>query len=424
MAAPALARQEVPAQPPGPLPESSRPYRGLFGAGSPAAPGRSAFDLTAAVYEEYGNLPEGDVPLALPALGAGWFTGARAAVSMEHAGRHTGFGLRGEASLRYYHDLGQTTPVRARVDAGFDAALGKRHDSRLRLSGAYQLEPYYLLPFFDAPAPVIGGTTILPIYRDDALYARRRHITSGAIGYEMAFTPRDSLVFDASLRDTRADGVALDVQDYHASGRFSRRVTRDLSLRAGYTFQRGRYGIAAQDLLTTQGLDLSVDYRRTLPFSRKTTVGFGSGSALVDGQEEDRRYFVTGYATLRHDMGRGWFIGADYSRAVQLVEGFAAPFLANTVTASLGGFASPRVELYTSGGYSAGDAGFGGGRYEVTQASARLRVALAKYAAVSTEGLLYAHRFPDGAAAPGVFPGRLDRWAVRAGLTLWLPLAR
>ena len=35
--------------------QANQPYRGLFGAGTPARPGGHALDLMLSVYEEYGN---------------------------------------------------------------------------------------------------------------------------------------------------------------------------------------------------------------------------------------------------------------------------------------------------------------------------------------------------------------------------------
>ena len=42
--------------------QANQPYRGLFGAGTPARPGGHALDLMLSVYEEYGN--EFDTPVS------------------------------------------------------------------------------------------------------------------------------------------------------------------------------------------------------------------------------------------------------------------------------------------------------------------------------------------------------------------------
>jgi hypothetical protein len=131
-----------------------------------------------------------------------------------------------------------------------------------------------------------------------------------------------------------------------------------------------------------------------------------------------------GNANLRHEMGAGWFVQADFVRDAQLVEGFGDPFFVNTVTGSVGGFLGHRVEVLASSGYSRGLVGFGSDRYTSRQSSARLRWALATYLALDAEGLLIDYGFDDVVPVPGAAPANLNRWAVRCNIALWLPLSR
>ena len=133
---------------------------------------------------------------------------------------------------------------------------------------------------------------------------------------------------------------------------------------------------------------------------------------------------VIGAANLRHEMAKGWFIQGDFGRNVQLVEGFADPFFVNTATASVGGFMGRRVELLASGAYSRGTVGFGSNNYHALEGSARLRLALARFIAIDTEGLINQHAFDNTVALAGVVPPVLNRWAVRCNVALWLPLSR
>jgi hypothetical protein len=213
------------------------------------------------------------------------------------------------------------------------------------------------------------------------------------------------------------------VQGFHASAGFGHRFTRYSALRIGYGYQLGHYGLDARQRLESHDIDLSLDYRRPLTQSRRTTIGFSTGSSLVTAQQR-RQWEIVGVANLRHELGAGWFIQGDLARDVRLVEGFTDPFFVNSVTANLGGFLGRRIEVLTSGGYSRGAVGFGSDHYTAAHGSTRLRLALASFVAIDAEGLVNQHRFDDRVNLPGPVPADLNRWAVRCNMALWLPLSR
>jgi hypothetical protein len=213
------------------------------------------------------------------------------------------------------------------------------------------------------------------------------------------------------------------VSSIRADARYGYRTSRNTALQFGYAYQTGNYGLQAEQRLKTQGFDVSFEYRKSLTPSRRTTFGFGAGLSRVTPQPSEP-WTMVGSANLRHEMGAGWFIQGDFSRDVQLVEGFAEPFFSNTATASLGGFLGRRVELFASGGYSRGVVGFESDTYSALQGSTRLRVALARFLAIDTEGLINQNTFDNRVTIPGTVPTGLNRWAVRCNVALWLPLSR
>ena len=137
-----------------PVTQTPQPFRGLFGAGSPAATRGHLLDLTASIYQEYGNSTDSEIPTASVVLGNGWFLGVRSGLSFEKAGQHTRFGLRGEGSFRYYRDTRQTTFPRFRIEVGVDGRTGQRRQNSVRVAGSVAYEPYYILPFFTSTLPV------------------------------------------------------------------------------------------------------------------------------------------------------------------------------------------------------------------------------------------------------------------------------
>ena len=225
------------------------------------------------------------------------------------------------------------------------------------------------------------------------------------------------------MTQAQAPTTGFDVNDLRAGARYGYRMSPHASLRFGYAYKRGSYGLDGAQRLESHDLDVSFDYRRPLPHLRNTTVGFGAGPSRIS-REVEPLWTVIGSANLRHDFGKGWFIRADYARNAQLVEGFADPFFVNTVTGSIGGFLGHRVEVLATSGYSKGPVGFGQDRYTSRQSSARMRVALARVLALDAEGLLIQYGFGAGVPVPGTVPAVLDRWAVRCNIAWWLPLSR
>ena len=408
-----------------PVAQAARPYRGLFGAGTGADPGRHILALTASVYEEYGNNQNGEIPTTDLVMRDGWFLGVRAQLAFEKAGRYSRFGLRGEGAFRYVRDLRETTAPRFRAELAVDAKTGSRKQNLLHLTGSADYEPYYILSIFPTEVLPTGDTAVVPTNRDDLLFKRTRYIYDQAFSYEQQLSRRSYVEIYDDWRTTQAQAptTGLDVNAVRVGARYGYRMSPHASLRVGYAYRLGNYGLDAAQRFESQDLDLSFDYSKPLTRTRTTTFGFGAGSSRIT-RDPAPIWTVVGNAYLRHEFGAGWFIRGDFNRNSQLVEGFAVPFFVNTVTGSLGGFLGHRVEVLATSGYSRGPVGFGSDRYTSRQSSARLRWALARYFAVDAEGLLIRYDFGDRVPVPGTVAANLDRWAVRCNLAWWLPLSR
>jgi hypothetical protein len=406
-----------------PVAQAAQPYRGVFGGGTTAAPGRHLLDLTTSVYQEYGNNTNSEIPTGSMVLSAGWFLGVRSGLSFQKAGRYTRVGVRGEGAFRFYNNTRQTTSPSYRVDAAVDHRTGSTRQNQLSVAGSASYEPYYTLAIFPSAIPTTEGTAILPTNRDDLLSRNARYIYAQSFGLEHQLSQRSYISLSETARLTRATTPGLDVSSIRAGVRYGYRISRDAALRLGYAYQTGSYGLAGTPRLTAHDLDISLDYRKPLGQSRRTSIGFGSGTSRIASQPSPR-WVVVASANLRHELGAGWFLQGDFSRNTQLVEGFSNPFLVNTGTASVGGFMGHRVEWLASGAYSKGVVGFGSDRYEALQGSTRLRLGLVKYLAIDVEGLMNKYSFGSQVAIPGTVPADLNRWAVRCNIALWLPFSR
>jgi hypothetical protein len=302
-------------------------------------------------------------------------------------------------------------------------AAGSRKQHPVRFTGNVDYEPYYILSIIPSPVLPAGDTAILPTSRDDLLFQRARYIYGQAFSYEHQLSRRSYLGVFEDTRTTQASTQGLDVTSGRVGAHYGYRMSRYASLRLGYIYKLGNYGVDGTDRFESHDLDVAIDYSKPITPSRKTTFGFGAGASSVS-RSTGPVWTSVGSANLRHQFGRGWFVKADFSRNAQLVEGFAEPFFANTITGSLGGFLGRRVEVLASTGYSKGLVGFGSDDYSTRQGSARLRLALGKYMAVDAEGLLTHYLFDNRVTVPGTFSSGLNRWSVRCNVAIWLPLSR
>ena len=406
-----------------PVAQVAKPYRGLFGAGSAPAPGRQQLDLTTNIYEEYGTNNDAAAAGASTGTTPGWFLAGQGRLALQSTGQRTGVALRLDGSMRYYRQTRLTTVPGARAEIVLNNRVGARATGTVSFSASAEYQPYYVLPIFQTPVLPAADTAILPTNRDDLLYRRTGYIYAETLGFERPLSQRTFFAIDEDVRVTRTQSADLDVDNIRAGGVFGIKLSPYASFITGYAYRLGQSGVNRSVRTTGQDINLGLDYRRPLPRQRRTTFGFASGSSRVT-TATGSTWFVTCTTDLRFEFDGGWFIQADYGRQLRMVEGFASPFFANTVTGSLGGFMGRRVEVLATGGYSQGRVGTGTDGYRSSQGSGRMRLAMSRYVAMDVEGLLNKYAFDQQVMLPGSLPATLNRWAVRSNVAIWLPLFR
>jgi len=404
-------------------PQAAKPYRGLFGGGSAPSPGRQQFDLTTNVYEEYGTTHDAAVAGSITSTTPAWFTAAQGRLAYQSTGQRNSVALRLDGNVRYYRDTHETTLPGARAEIAFNSGVGTRASSTVSFTASAEYQPYYVLPIFQASVAPAAETAILPTNRDDLLYRRTGYIYGQTFGFQRPLSQRTYFAVNQEARVTRTQSADLDVDNLRAGAFLGFRLSQHASLLTGYAYQFGQSGPQRSVQTIGQDVVLTVDYRRPLPRARRTTFGFSSGATRVTSGNT-AQWFVLGTTNVRYELDKGWFLQVDFARRMQMVEGFTAPFFANTVAGSLGGFLGRRVEVLAAGAYSQGNVGFGSDSYRSTQGSGRMRLALARYVAIDVEGLLNKYTFDQQVPLPGLLPATLDRWAVRCNVALWLPMVR
>jgi hypothetical protein len=424
----------------------TRPFRGLFGLGDS---GRTGVDVSGSLYGAYDE----NLGATLPGRAAdpryqksGWYAGGNSQFNVTWRGERSSFNGWGSAAANYYpearNDVFNRDPLVPSYAGGLglERPLGERNTVRASFTAGYS--PYFLNGFFadvpslDAlPAPpvevdpgvnVSGGT--LARYSTAAGLTRRlSRKSSFALNYGYSFTD----YLDTSRHYTQQFG----------SANFRRQLTRHATLRLGYGYRQATYdafsglpGDAARHR-EMHSVDAGVDYNRsfTLTSSRRTSVSFSTGSSFITGSNisEDgfsdqsrTRFFVTGSATLLHEMGRTWRLAAVYSRSAGFSDLVFEPLTSDSVSVSVSGLIGRRNEISARASVSSGTVGSGrpGSDFQGYVASAQWRRAINRFLAAQASYLFYDHDFGQSVVLPLGFPRATNRHGVRVGVTVFFPL--
>jgi hypothetical protein len=153
-----------------------------------------------------------------------------------------------------------------------------------------------------------------------------------------------------------------------------------------------------------------------VPLSALDTTVTGTG----------RRYLTDGQVSLGYQFSRGWQTRAMYRRGMEYIPAFTEPVFTDGVSANIDGMITRRLDLTVSAGYSDGESAFSrnASALKSYNGDVRLRYALNRTMAAYVQYLYYFYDFGGNTQlAPGM-PTRLERNAVRAGFSLWLPVVQ
>lgn len=224
------------------------------------------------------------------------------------------------------------------------------------------------------------------------------------------------------MRRTSGRGTRGEFVHQRGGALATHQLARGLSVRAGYTYAGVNYADGGHT--PNHLIDAGVNYNRSLSFSRRTTLSFGTGTTATR-THDTLRYRLVGHARLNHEIGRTWNAFAAYSRRVLLHESWQEPVLANGLTAGFGGLISRRLEFTTTARAAFGSVGVdntGGNRFDTYYGSAALSYALARYMNVGLTYAYYRHHADASVVLPPDYPRTFDRQSIRATVNLWAPL--
>ena len=432
-AASAGVRSATQVTPNEPLPDNvRRPYRGLFA--PPADPSVSTqsldvtFNLSGAYDDDSYANDATDVSLYRQ---SGWYAGASAGLAYSRPGERLAFAAGGDAGLNWY-DTRDDMLGAYRARAALSVAAARR--TRVRAAQSFAYAPEYRLALFGAPLTLPGALDPFgAVVPDLDLYRLRNYRTGSELSLTQGVGRRSSLEAAYALLVADYTDDRFDYRAQSGGGRFLHQLTRHANVRLGYFYNVAGYlqrGTARDQRV--HNIDAGIDYGRALSFSRRTSVAFSTGSAVLVRDDlsrpqanSDLVYHLIGSAHVRHEIARTWTAQAGYRRGVDFHEGFNDPFAVDAVNGSIAGFASRRVRLGAAADYARGTIGIDtSNRFESLSATAGLEYALSRNYAVYGRYLYYRYDFDNDVALDPRFLRALHRQGARFGLTASFPLVR
>jgi hypothetical protein len=409
---------------------------GLFGA-TENRTARHNLDFSFSLAEAY----DSDVPAELRGIGPNdALVSGGSTMIMGHTEYHwqssrVQVGATGESALRHYNQLAQVKPFSYSSGIGLSAHLGGRTTLLANQSAAYS--PSYLYGLFPSTVADSPGDAVptAPDYAasdfDSFTYGTTVTLTQG-------LTRRSRVSASGEIRHTdfaHETATLRDVNSQGIRGEFSHNLALHTAVQIGYEYRTGTFGYGGMvepgASATEHRMLVGFEHSHQLSATRRMIVDASFGSSVVipsasaDGSDQQRQYLPSGDVSVAWQFRESWQARGAFRRGLEYVPGLSEPVFANGFTANVSGLLTSRFDCAASARYSSGASAFGGDAltFDMYATDFRIRFAVTRTLAVYGAYLYYFYDFPRNALAPGIPPG-LERNAVRAGLTLWLPAVR
>jgi hypothetical protein len=427
-----------------PVTAQTRPYRGLFGAPpNPDSPHSLVFIASAfAAYDD--NVTEAlrsEVGLKTPwLLKSGTYQGAGAGLRYTfslHGERADFSGTAGGQISYYHHEERSAAQPASQADLSLGVRLTRTLSFVARQTLAYATNYNgMLVPALDDDLGDEIGAEVNPLY--DLFEMRTlRSVTKLGLAQRFgryaylsgAYHVRTSIALD----DQPEGSPFADYTTHTGTGAFTyaRPMSANATLLLGYGIRvtRGRLRTGEPEIM--HNINAGVDYSRALSFSRRTFLRFGTGSAIVVGEEVSEpgtdphpRVLLTGQATLVHQIGRTWTADLGYTRGFRTRDGFDQLYFTDAVYAGIGGLLSRRVSVSAGATWANSTVGDHAQGHNGVSASAQATYGFSRFLGLYASYVYYHYRFDETVPLDEHFPQRLDRQGIRVGLTTSIPLIK
>lgn len=352
------------------------------------------------------------------------FVGFNGRAEVEKASRSLEFAANGSASIR------SLDGVKEWADAGFSGgvSLGSLRTRRLtwRVMQSVTYAPINALSFYPTP----GAAPIA----DFRLASERQFSSDTGALVTYGLSRASELSFSATLGALEApDGSDSMLTRWTVNGRYTHRAGRYARIYGGYGVSLSTLPTASTPPPTEDGtpapavmrttlhnIDAGVDYARSLSISRRTSLGFRTGSTAFRDSSNNLQFDVIGSAGLTHQIGRTWDASVMYERSVRFVPAFADPFVGSGVSGQLNGRLTRRTAVRIAANWMKGRVGVEGGdnRADSSSVSAQYRWGLSPRLAFFAEYFLFRTALGSDIVLPGALPNDAKSHAIRVGLSL------
>ena len=422
-----------------------RPYRGIFGGGGdPSTPQSLVF--TGSAYGAYDdNILAGLTNRRTrdPFLQqSGRYAGVDAGLeySLEKKGERFSIGTAAGAAGRYTHSARSTsTTPYAHFDLQMDWHMTRSTLLTSRQSTAYASR--YNFAFMPRADEVTGQDVAFMAQPDfdlfglPALRSMSSVIVTQQLGSKNTTLSGGYIFRDVNVIDNTAPGDRF--HDYRTQAgllRFnhSHPLTAHAELQLGYGVRVSDRRSGTGEPRVMQTVNAGINYSRALSFSRRTSLSFSTGSAILDSQRlEDGsrdsrpRFRLIGDASLEREMGRSWTAHLSYARALRARDGFGEMYFTDIGSGDLNGLITRRLSWTSAASWSRSTLDRSGqnghrGRSFTSQATYALNSTFALFARY----VYYKYRFDEDIPLDPRLPRQLDRQGIRIGLTTSVPLIR
>lgn len=398
---------------------SPQVFRGVFGPTESEEKLHERLFLNLSVYgaADDGSAFATGTEIGDSALQAGrFYQGAQTQLAFRRERSRSMFSVDGSSALRYYPGLRDVTTSLHSGNVTVDLLTAPRW--RVHLDGGASYSPYFQLQLGQ---PQVDGPTMAAPAGQDFSVARQKVIGYGG-GASVTWLPDRSseVLFAGGGRYSQF----LDGPDFAARSarvRYTRRLSRDFSLRLGYG--DGVEGRNDAGYARVRNIDAGLNYSRGIVLSPGTSIGFSSGSAIVS-TGGGQHFTMLGSAFLKHLVSPRWTAQAGVNRSLQSIPTTPRPFVTDTANGTLSGYLTRRATLRVVPAYAQGvDVALKSARYRSYSNQTRFEFAISRFWAISVEHFYYRYQFSAAADLSSGLP-RLTRQGARAGLTLWAPVVR
>jgi hypothetical protein len=418
----------------------SAPHGALFGPGDDRA-ARHKLDLSFSLTEAYDD----NAPRELQFVGAadtlfgGYSTMFNGSADYRLAKPRVQFGATAASTIRYFNEIDEFRSTSHTGAVGFNARLTDRTTLLVNQTVAYA--PSYFYGLFPYDAAQIPGEAI-PAAPDYAINDYASYNYGTTLSLTQSLSPRNRLSAGGDFQRTdfiKETNGQSDLSTRGVHGEFSRNVSRNTAVHAGYRYRTGTFGSfnlgtgnAERGSTSEHGLDVGMNYSRPLSATRRLTFGASVGTSavnvpdfLVDAVEVDRVYRASSEMSIAWES-RAWQMRGMYHRGLEYVAQLRQPVFVDGFAGDFNALITRRVNLSAGARYSSGASALLRDTLTLDTYSAdvQMRYALTRNLAAYGEYLYYFYDFQGNTQlAPGV-PRGLERNGVRAGLTLWVPAFR